>query len=280
MREKPVHSRPRRLVDWSNLMGTKKVHSLIDQVYKRKNLEMAWEKSPVFNSFKKPGARGGPFGESMCQYAIRQRRARILPFRACWHPMMVCKPLSQVRESCGLLGAADPIRRRLSSKVPNHAWKSLSPCSVIPDVCCRPSLVPRSRPHRHSGPSRPVGSDPYGGRLDRCQPASNGGPGQSRGQARSSHAETGGLPFTIAVQPVPVRISGEPDRAAVQPHGPTGRESQAHPGNHSQFPNQERRPAESTAPDGQAKIHSGLPSNGGLQCSSWKSVSGRAAASQ
>ena len=43
MSEKPVHSRPRRLVDWINLMGTKKVHSLIDKVYKRKNLEMAWE---------------------------------------------------------------------------------------------------------------------------------------------------------------------------------------------------------------------------------------------
>ena len=35
MSEKPVHSRPRRLVDWINLMGTKKVHSLIDKVYKR-----------------------------------------------------------------------------------------------------------------------------------------------------------------------------------------------------------------------------------------------------
>jgi RNA-directed DNA polymerase len=44
MSEKPVHSRPRRLVDWINLTGTKKVHSLIDKVYKRKNLEMAWEK--------------------------------------------------------------------------------------------------------------------------------------------------------------------------------------------------------------------------------------------
>src|SRR5215468_8417050 len=43
MSEKPVHSRPRRLVDWINLMGTKKVHSLIDKVYKRKNLQMAWE---------------------------------------------------------------------------------------------------------------------------------------------------------------------------------------------------------------------------------------------
>lgn len=42
--EKPVRSRPRRLADWINLAGGKKVHSLIDKVYKRKNLEMAWEK--------------------------------------------------------------------------------------------------------------------------------------------------------------------------------------------------------------------------------------------
>src|SRR6202022_4863434 len=44
MSEKPVHSRLRRLVDWINLTGAKKVHSLIDKVYKRKNLEMAWER--------------------------------------------------------------------------------------------------------------------------------------------------------------------------------------------------------------------------------------------
>src|SRR6266478_3308129 len=44
MSEKPVHSRLRRLVDWINLTGAKKVHSLIDKVYKRKNLEKAWEK--------------------------------------------------------------------------------------------------------------------------------------------------------------------------------------------------------------------------------------------
>ena len=44
MSEIPVHSRPRRLVDWINPTGARKVHSLIDKVYKRKNLEMAWEK--------------------------------------------------------------------------------------------------------------------------------------------------------------------------------------------------------------------------------------------
>ena len=31
-------------MDWISLAGGKKVHSLIDKVYKRKNLEMAWEK--------------------------------------------------------------------------------------------------------------------------------------------------------------------------------------------------------------------------------------------
>jgi group II intron reverse transcriptase/maturase len=31
-------------VDWINPTGTKKVHSLVDKVYKRKNLEMAWER--------------------------------------------------------------------------------------------------------------------------------------------------------------------------------------------------------------------------------------------
>ena len=44
MSEIPVRSRLRRLADWINLTGAKKVHSLIDKVYKRKNLTMAWEK--------------------------------------------------------------------------------------------------------------------------------------------------------------------------------------------------------------------------------------------
>jgi RNA-directed DNA polymerase len=44
MSETPVHRRPRRLANWINPTEAKKVHSLIDKVYKRKNLEMAWEK--------------------------------------------------------------------------------------------------------------------------------------------------------------------------------------------------------------------------------------------
>jgi len=44
MREKPVHRPPRRLADWLNPTDAKKVHSLIDKVYQRKNLEIAWER--------------------------------------------------------------------------------------------------------------------------------------------------------------------------------------------------------------------------------------------
>jgi RNA-directed DNA polymerase len=42
--EKPRSYRPRRLADWFNPTSERKVHSLIDKVYKRKNLELAWEK--------------------------------------------------------------------------------------------------------------------------------------------------------------------------------------------------------------------------------------------
>jgi len=62
MSEKPVHSRPRRLVDWINLTGAKKVHSLIDKVYKRKNLEMAWEK------VKENRGSGGIDGQSLTAF--------------------------------------------------------------------------------------------------------------------------------------------------------------------------------------------------------------------
>jgi group II intron reverse transcriptase/maturase len=46
-------------VDWINPTGTKKVHSLIDKVYKRKNLEMAWEK------VKKNRGSGGVDGQNL-----------------------------------------------------------------------------------------------------------------------------------------------------------------------------------------------------------------------
>ncbi|MGB2888128.1 MAG: reverse transcriptase domain-containing protein, partial [Candidatus Acidiferrales bacterium] len=63
--EKPVRSRLRRLVDWINPMGAKKVHSLIDKVYKRKNLEMAWDK------VKENRGSGGIDGESLGTFAAQ-----------------------------------------------------------------------------------------------------------------------------------------------------------------------------------------------------------------
>ena len=65
MSEIPVHSRPRRLADWINPTGVQKVHSLIDKVYKRKNLEMAWEK------VKANRGSGGVDGQSLESFAAQ-----------------------------------------------------------------------------------------------------------------------------------------------------------------------------------------------------------------
>ena len=62
MSEIPVHLRPRRLADWINPTGAKKVHSLIDKVYKRKNLEMAWER------VRANRGSGGVDGQSLADF--------------------------------------------------------------------------------------------------------------------------------------------------------------------------------------------------------------------
>jgi len=41
--EKPITQHPRRLSHWLNIGQEKKIHSLIDKVYSKKNLEKAWE---------------------------------------------------------------------------------------------------------------------------------------------------------------------------------------------------------------------------------------------
>jgi len=63
--EIPVHSRPRRLADWINPTGARKVHSLVDKVYQRKNLEMAWEK------VKANRGSGGVDGQSLEAFAAQ-----------------------------------------------------------------------------------------------------------------------------------------------------------------------------------------------------------------
>ena len=41
LRERPRSDRPRRLADWLNPTREQKVHSLVDKVYQRKNLELS-----------------------------------------------------------------------------------------------------------------------------------------------------------------------------------------------------------------------------------------------
>jgi group II intron reverse transcriptase/maturase len=63
MSEIPVHPHPRRLADWINPTEAKKVHSLIDKIYQRKNLEMAWER------VRANRGSGGVDGQSLSEFA-------------------------------------------------------------------------------------------------------------------------------------------------------------------------------------------------------------------
>jgi retron-type reverse transcriptase len=65
MSERPVHREPRRLVDWLKSTGTKKVHSLVDKVYQRKNLAMAWEQ------VRANRGSGGVDGENLDSFATQ-----------------------------------------------------------------------------------------------------------------------------------------------------------------------------------------------------------------
>ena len=71
--ERPEHHRPRRLADWINPTGARKIHSLIDKVYKPKNLEIAWER------VKANHGAGGIDGESIEAFggALEERLARL-----------------------------------------------------------------------------------------------------------------------------------------------------------------------------------------------------------
>jgi group II intron reverse transcriptase/maturase len=62
MCERPRSWRPRRLADWLNPTGERKVHSLVDKVYQKKNLALAWEK------VKRNGGAGGVDGQSLEEF--------------------------------------------------------------------------------------------------------------------------------------------------------------------------------------------------------------------
>ena len=52
-------------MDWINPTGARKVHSLIDKVYQRKNLEMAWE------TVQANRGSGGVDGQSLEEFAAQ-----------------------------------------------------------------------------------------------------------------------------------------------------------------------------------------------------------------
>ena len=61
-KERPLWHRPRRLADWLNPTGARKVHSLVDKVYQWKNLELAWRK------VKANHGAGGVDGQSIEEF--------------------------------------------------------------------------------------------------------------------------------------------------------------------------------------------------------------------
>jgi len=63
--EKPGRRWPRRLTEWLNPTGRRKVHSLVDKIYKRKNLAAAWEK------VKRNRGAGGIDGEDIAVFEAR-----------------------------------------------------------------------------------------------------------------------------------------------------------------------------------------------------------------
>lgn len=60
--ERPRSDRPRRLSDWLNPTGERKVHSLVDKIYKRKNLELAWKR------VKRNKGAGGIDGQTLEEF--------------------------------------------------------------------------------------------------------------------------------------------------------------------------------------------------------------------
>ena len=124
MSEKPEHQRPRRLADWINPTGARKAHSLIDKVYKRKNLEIAWEK------VKANKGAGGIDGESIEAFGaqLQERLGQLHNDLKtdCYHPL--------------------PVRQKLIPKAgqPNEHRKLGIPAII--DRVCQQALVNRLQP--------------------------------------------------------------------------------------------------------------------------------------
>ena len=122
--ERPEHHRPRRLADWINPMGARKVHSLIDKVYRQKNLEIAWERVRANH-----GA-GGIDSESIEAFgeALDERLARL------HEELRADKSVPQ------------PVRQQRIPKVGNPGeWRVLG-IPTIYDRVCQQALLNRLEP--------------------------------------------------------------------------------------------------------------------------------------
>ena len=124
MSEKPERCAPRRLAEWLNPTGAKKVHSLIDKVYQRKNLEIAWEK------VKANRGAGGVDGESIEAFGARSQER-----------------LSQLHEELKTDGYRPlPVRQKPIPKAGRPNEQRMLGIPAIYDRVCQQALVNRLVP--------------------------------------------------------------------------------------------------------------------------------------
>lgn len=122
--ERPGHHRPRRLADWINPTQARKVHSLIDKVYKRKNLQIAWER------VKANGGAGGVDGESIDVFGER-----------------LDERLDQLHEELRTERyQAQPVRQRLIPKAGKPGEQRMLGIPTIYDRVCQQALLNRLEP--------------------------------------------------------------------------------------------------------------------------------------
>ena len=124
MSERPVQARPRRLADWINPTGAKKVHSLIDKVYRKENLLTAWER------VKSNGGSGGVDRQSVAGFEAQQDQL-----------------LDQMREElCGDHYQSQPVRQVPIPKAGKPGEYRTLGIPTVYDRVCQQALQQRLEP--------------------------------------------------------------------------------------------------------------------------------------
>jgi len=122
--EKPISHSPRRLADWLNPTGAKKVYSLVDKVYVRKNLALAWEK------VRKNRGAGGIDGQSLKEFEEEQE-----------------KQLDRVHEELKQSSyQPQPVREKLIPKAGQPVKYRKLGISTVYDRVCQQALLNRLEP--------------------------------------------------------------------------------------------------------------------------------------